>query len=99
MYKDDSERLADYMMVWGVKSTDECVNVRSTHPAFEMAPVQEITLARQGDTVPLNISASVHSRDMKGTWEYYWIVVNVTKTRNDFKTCIIQYEFSSTQNT
>ena len=70
MYKDDSERLADYMMVWGVKSTDECVNVRSTHPEFEMAPVQEITLVRQGDTVPLNISTNVHSRDMKGNWEY-----------------------------
>ncbi len=66
MYKGDSDQLADYMVIWGVKSTDECVNVRSTHPTFELTSLQETIYISQDQTKHLNISANIHVHDMKG---------------------------------
>ncbi|XP_033642590.1 uncharacterized protein LOC117302698 [Asterias rubens] len=59
MYKDNSERLSDYMMLWGYKSVSECINYMHHDQAMSIAAPELPVIARQGEAnIPLGITYS-----------------------------------------
>ncbi len=59
MYEDNSERLSDYMMLWGYRSVSECVNYLHHDQATTIAAPEEPVIVRQGEAnIPLGITYS-----------------------------------------
>ena len=67
MYKDDSDRLSDYMMLWAYKALPECINYLQNNPDMTIeAPGESIIVRQSESNIPLGIQYSSSQMDPSG---------------------------------